>query len=133
MTIRDEILGRENFKPIKISSGRPCFTLSRYGVILNAGAMKVLEMAEHVRALINEADGELMFIKCDEADEFCVELHVNGNRGGRFYSRELQALVGRLVGFEGPCGSVRALGRRVPGQAAVIFDLKEVRRNGAKY
>ena len=44
-TIRDEVLGRENFKTIKISSGRPCFTLSRYGVILNVGAMKALEMA----------------------------------------------------------------------------------------
>ena len=129
-TIRDEILGRENFKPIKISAGRPHFTVSRFGVALNVGAMKALEMADHVRVLIDEAAGELMLLKCDAADEFCVELHANTNRGGRLFSKELQAMIGELVGFDGFLGSVRVEGRRVPGAAAVIFDLKEVRRNG---
>jgi len=132
-TIRDEVLGCENFKLIKISSGRPRFTVSRHGVILNVGAMKALEMADHVRVLINEAAGELMLLKCDAADEFCVELHANTNRGGRLFSKELQAIIGELVGFDGFLGSVRVEGRRVPGQAAVIFDLGEVRRNGTKH
>ncbi len=129
-TVRDEVLGRGNFKPIKISSGRPHFTVSKHGVILNVGAAKALEKASHVRVLIGEAAEELMLLKCGAADKFCVELHANGNRGARIFSKELQAIIAKRVGFGGGSGSVRVEGRRVPGAAAVIFDLKEVRRNG---
>ena len=130
MTIRDEILGRENFKPIKISAGRPRFTISRYGVILNVGAMKALGFSEYVQVLIDEKSDKLMLVGCGEAGESTVELHANGSRGARIFSKELQATIAELAGFGSSAGSVRLPGERVRGEAAVIFDLKEARRSG---